>query len=129
MIDLNSATFVVGGVAGLGVGILVTGWWVTARTQSRVHAQLLESGERAQRADALATALQQRLDDHQAELGQVRQALAESQACTPIESPWTLPAGLFGLDIPASTRATAPSPAATASNTVSWVANSGSCGT
>lgn len=79
MIDLNSATFVVGGVAGLGVGILVTGWWVTARTQSRVHAQLLESGERAQRADALATALQQRLDDHQAEVGQLRQALTESQ--------------------------------------------------
>lgn len=79
MIDLNSATFVVGGVAGLGVGILVTGWWVTARTQSRVHAQLLESGERAQRADALAAALQQRLDDHQAEMGQLRQALTESQ--------------------------------------------------
>ena len=79
MIDLNSATFAVGGVAGLGVGILVTGWWVTARTQSRVHAQLLESGERAQRADALAAALQQRLDDHQAEMGQLRQVLTESQ--------------------------------------------------
>ena len=25
-----------------------------------------------------------------------RQALAESQAWTPIESPWTLPTGLFG---------------------------------
>ncbi len=25
-----------------------------------------------------------------------RQALAESQACTPIESPWTLPTGLPG---------------------------------
>src|SRR5262249_57683525 len=26
----------------------------------------------------------------------LRQALAESQACRPIESPWTLPAGLLG---------------------------------
>ncbi|ULA59715.1 MAG: DNA recombination protein RmuC [Nitrospira sp.] len=79
MIDLTSATFVAGGVAGLGIGALVTGWWVTTRTQSRFQAQLLESGERAQRADALAVALQQRLDTQQSEVGQLRQALAESQ--------------------------------------------------
>lgn len=79
MIDLTSATFVAGGMAGLGIGALVTGWWVTARTQSRVQAQLLESGERAQRADAQAVALQQRLDSQQSEVGQLRQALAESQ--------------------------------------------------
>ncbi|ODT44759.1 MAG: recombinase RmuC [Nitrospira sp. SCN 59-13] len=79
MIDLTSATFVTGGVAGIGLGALVTGWLVTARTQSRVQAQLLESGERAQRADALAVVLQQRLDTQQSEVGQLRQALAESQ--------------------------------------------------
>lgn len=79
MIDLTSATFVAGGVAGLGVGVLVTGWWVTARTQSRAQAQLFESGERAQRADALAVVLQQRLEQEQSEVGQLRQALAESQ--------------------------------------------------
>mgnify|MGYP000945682899 FL=1 len=79
MIDLTSATFLAGGVAGLGAGVLLTGWWVTARTQSRVQARLLESGERAQRADALAGVLQQRLEHQQSELGQLRQALAESQ--------------------------------------------------
>ena len=79
MIDLTSATFVAGGVAGLGVGVLVTGWWVTARTQSRAQAQLFESEERAQRADALAVVLQQRLEQEQSEVGQLRQALAESQ--------------------------------------------------
>lgn len=79
MIDLTSATFVAGGVAGAGIGALVAGWWVTARAQSRVQAQLLESGERAQRADALAVVLQQRLDIQQSEVGQLRQALAESQ--------------------------------------------------
>ena len=79
MIDLTSATFVAGGVAGLGIGALVTGWWVTARTHSRVQAQVLESGERAQRADALAMVLQQRVDTQQSEVGQLRQALAESQ--------------------------------------------------
>ncbi len=79
MIDLTATTFVAGGVAGLGVGVLVAGWWVTVRTQSRVQSQLLESGERAERADALAVALQQRLDDHRSEVGQLRQALAESQ--------------------------------------------------
>jgi DNA recombination protein RmuC len=79
MIDLTSATFVAGGVAGLGIGILVTGWWVTARTQSRLQTQLLESGERAQRAEAIAVVLQQRLEKEQSEVGQLRQALAESQ--------------------------------------------------
>lgn len=79
MIDLTSTTFVAGGVAGLGVGVLIAGWWVTARTQARVQSQLLESGERAERADALAVALQQRLDDHRSEVGQLRQALTESQ--------------------------------------------------
>ncbi len=79
MIDLTSAAFVAGGVAGIGIGILVTGWWVTTRTYSRVQAQVLESGERAQRADALAVVLQQRLDDQQVEVAQLRQALADSQ--------------------------------------------------
>jgi DNA recombination protein RmuC len=79
MIDLTSATFLAGGVVGLGVGVLITGWWVTAHTQSRVQERLFESGERAQRADALAGVLQQRLEHQQSELGQLRQALAESQ--------------------------------------------------
>ena len=79
MIDLTSPTFLVGTAVGLAVGVLVTGWWVTVRVQSRYHARLLESGERAQRADAVAASLQQRVDDQQSEMGQLRDALAESQ--------------------------------------------------
>ena len=56
MIDLSSTTFLVGTTVGLTVGVLVAGWWVTVRVQSRFHTRLLESGERAQRADALAAA-------------------------------------------------------------------------
>lgn len=79
MIDLSSSTLLIGIAVGLVVGILIAGWWVTSRVQSRVHAQLLESGERAQRADASAAALRQRLEDQEAEVGQLREALAESQ--------------------------------------------------
>ncbi len=79
MIDLTSATFMAGGAAGVGIGVLITGWWVTARTQSRIQAELFESGERAQRADALAVVLQQRLETQQSEVEQLRQTLAESQ--------------------------------------------------
>jgi DNA recombination protein RmuC len=79
MIDLSSPTFLVGTAVGLAVGVLVTGWWVTVRVQSRYHARLLESGERAQRADALAVSLQQRVDDQQSEMGQLRDTLAASQ--------------------------------------------------
>ena len=79
MIDLTSPTFLVGTAVGLAVGVLVTGWWVTVRVQSRYHARLLESGERAQRADALAVSLQQRVDDQQSEMGQLRDTLAASQ--------------------------------------------------
>ncbi len=80
MIDLTSTTFAVGAVAGLGAGALIAGWWVTVRTHSSTQAQLLESGERAQRADTLAATLQERVDHQQSELGQLRQALTESQA-------------------------------------------------
>ncbi len=78
MIDLSSPTFLVGTAVGLAVGVLVTGWWVTVRVQSRYHARLFESGERAQRADALAASLQQRVDDQQSEMGQLRDTLAAS---------------------------------------------------
>jgi DNA recombination protein RmuC len=40
MIDLSSPTFLVGTAVGLAVGVLVTGWWVTVRVQSRYHAQV-----------------------------------------------------------------------------------------
>lgn len=79
MIDLSSTTFLVGIAVGLVMGVLLAGWWVTSRVQLRLHAQLIESGERAQRADVLAAALQQRLDDQHGEVERVRQELAGSQ--------------------------------------------------
>ncbi|MBS0171835.1 MAG: DNA recombination protein RmuC [Nitrospira sp.] len=79
MIDLTSTTFSAGAVAGLGIGALIAGWWVTVRAQSRTQAEMLESRERAQRADTMAAALQELVDQQQSELGQLRQALTESQ--------------------------------------------------
>ena len=80
MIDLTSTTFAAGAVAGLGIGALTAGWWVTVRAHSRAQAQLLESRERAQRADTVAATLHERVEQQQSELGQLRQALTESQA-------------------------------------------------
>ena len=80
MIDLTSTTFAAGAVAGLGIGALTAGWWVTVRAHSRAQAQLLESRERAQRADTVAATLHERIEQQQSELGQLRQALTESQA-------------------------------------------------
>jgi len=79
MIDLSSATFLIGIAVGLVLGVLLAGWWVTSHVQSRLHAQLIESGERAQRADVLASALQQRLDDQHGEVERLRQELVGSQ--------------------------------------------------
>lgn len=80
MIDLTSTTFAAGTVAGLGVGALIAGWWVTVRVHSHTQAQLLESRERAQRADTVAATLHERVEQQESELGQLREALTESQA-------------------------------------------------
>lgn len=79
MIDLGSSTFLIGIAIGLVIGLSLAGWWVTCRVQSRLHAQVMESGERAQRADALAAVLGQRREEQDAEVEGLRQALAESQ--------------------------------------------------
>lgn len=80
MIDLTSTTFAAGTVAGLGVGALIAGWWVTVRVHSHTQAQLLESRERVQRADTVAATLHERVEQQESELGQLREALTESQA-------------------------------------------------
>lgn len=79
MIDLGSPTFLVGTAVGFVVGVLVAGWWITVRVQAGLHARLLDSRERAQRAEALAAALQLRVDDQQIEMAQLRDVLTESQ--------------------------------------------------
>jgi DNA recombination protein RmuC len=79
MIDLSSATFLIGIAAGLLMGVLVAGWWVTSHLQSRLHARLIEGGERAQRADALTSVLRQQLDDQHGEVERLRRELVQSQ--------------------------------------------------
>ena len=80
MIDLTSTTFAAGAVAGLGIGALIAGWWVTVRAHSTAQAQLLESRERANRADTVAATLHERVEQQACELGKLREALTESQA-------------------------------------------------
>ncbi|MEP7150195.1 MAG: DNA recombination protein RmuC [Nitrospira sp.] len=79
MIDLGSSTFLIGIAVGLVVGVSLAGWWVSSRVQTRLQAHIMAATERAQRADALASALGQRREDQDAEVEQLRQALAESQ--------------------------------------------------
>ncbi len=79
MIDLGSSTFLIGLAVGLVVGVLFAGWRVTSGVQSRLNAQLMESASRAQRAEALTAALEQRRDDQDKEMERLRKALIESQ--------------------------------------------------
>ena len=60
MIDLASQRLSLAPLPAWG-GSLTAGWWVTVRMQSRTHELVLESRERAQRSDTLATTLHERV--------------------------------------------------------------------
>jgi DNA recombination protein RmuC len=71
------AGFLVGGL----VGALVVGFWVAFRMRANVQAQLLASGERAQRAESLAEELRRQVLQNSHDLDRIRQDLSEvSQA-------------------------------------------------
>ena len=79
MIDLGSSTFLIGMAIGLAGGFSLAGWWVSSRVHSRLQAQILEIQERAQRADALTTILEQCRTEQDAEAERLRQALADAR--------------------------------------------------
>src|SRR5262245_17133603 len=79
MIDgtIFSAGVLVGGL----VAALIVGFWVASRVRANGQAQLLASGERAQRAESLVEELRRQTQQDRLDLDQVRQDLSEvSQA-------------------------------------------------
>ena len=65
-------------VGGL-VGALIAGWWAAARLRRRFHNQVMETAERAQRAEAVAAELRRQAELERVEVAELRHALAESQ--------------------------------------------------
>ncbi|HEX8750375.1 MAG TPA: DNA recombination protein RmuC, partial [Nitrospira sp.] len=62
---VESTTFGFGLLAGLVLGAIVTGLWLSTRLRSQYQCQLLGAAERAQRAETLAEELRrQKEDDH-----------------------------------------------------------------
>lgn len=77
MTDITALT--VGGGVGILAGALVAGWWAAARLRRRFHNQVLETAERAQRAEAVAVELRRHAEQERGEVADLRHALAEAQ--------------------------------------------------
>ncbi|MCG3777677.1 MAG: hypothetical protein JW388_0371 [Nitrospira sp.] len=60
------------------VGALLAGFWMAARVRAKMQAQLLATGERAQRAESLAEELRRQSVQERLDLDHVRQHLAEA---------------------------------------------------
>ncbi|HXF93070.1 MAG TPA: DNA recombination protein RmuC [Nitrospiraceae bacterium] len=74
---------VTGLLAGLAVGLLLgaalAGFWTASRLRAQTHTRLIESAERAQRAEAAASELRRRSEQERAEILRLREELAEAQ--------------------------------------------------
>jgi DNA recombination protein RmuC len=69
-----SAGFLLGGL----IGALVVGLWIASRVRANAQAQVLASGERAQRAESLAEELRRQVQQNSLDLDRVRQDLSEA---------------------------------------------------
>ncbi|WP_447975164.1 DNA recombination protein RmuC [Nitrospira sp. Kam-Ns4a] len=75
--DLTS--FSIGLVAGLIVGALVAGLWAATRLRAQAQPRLVETAERAQRAEAVAAELRKQIDAERGELARLRGELDEAR--------------------------------------------------
>jgi len=64
-------------VGGL-LGALIVGFWIASRMRANVQAQLLATGERAQRAESLEEELRRQVRQDRLDLDRIRQDLAEA---------------------------------------------------
>ena len=76
MIDVT--VFGAGVLVGCLFGALIVGFWIASRVRANVQAQLLATGERAQRAESLADELRRQVRQDRLDLDQVRQDLSEA---------------------------------------------------
>lgn len=75
---IDGTAFGAGLMVGGLVGALVVGFWVAFRMRANVQAQLLASGERAQRAESLAEELRRQVLQNSRDLDRIRQDLSEA---------------------------------------------------
>src|SRR5262245_38370382 len=74
---VESTTFGVGLLAGLVLGVFMTGLWLSTRLRSQFQVQLFGTAERAQRAETLAEELRrQKAEDH-TDLDRLRRELTD----------------------------------------------------
>lgn len=74
---VESTAFGLGLLAGLVLGALIVGFWLSARIRSQFHIQLFKAAERAQRAETLAEELRRQGENARTELDRSRHELAE----------------------------------------------------
>lgn len=74
---IESAAFGWGLIAGVVLGALVAGFWLSARLRTQFHAQLFSAAERAQRAETLAEELRRQGEGDRADLERMRRELSE----------------------------------------------------
>lgn len=75
---IDGTAFSLGALVGGLFGALLGGFWMAARVRAKWQAQLLTTGERAQRAESLAEELRRQSLQDRLDLDQVRQNLAEA---------------------------------------------------
>jgi DNA recombination protein RmuC len=75
---IDSAVFGAGVLVGGILGALIVGFWVASRVRENLQAQLLITGERAQRAESLADELRRQAEEDRRDLNRLRQDLAEA---------------------------------------------------
>jgi DNA recombination protein RmuC len=74
---IESAAFGWGLIAGVLLGALVAGFWLSARLRTQFHAQFFTAAERAQRAETLAEELRRQGEGDRADLERMRRELSE----------------------------------------------------
>lgn len=75
----DSTALTVGGGVGILAGALIAGWWVAARLRRRFYHELMETAERAQRAETVVAELRRQTELEQVEITRLRSLLSESQ--------------------------------------------------
>ncbi len=74
---IESAAFGWGLTAGVVLGALIAGFWLSARLRTQFHSQLFSAAERAQRAETLAEELRRQGEGDRADLERMRRELSE----------------------------------------------------
>src|SRR5437773_6950220 len=75
---IDGTVFGAGVLVGGLLGALIVGFWIASRVRANAQAQLLSTGERAQRAESLADELRRQAEQGRLDLDRVRQEFSEA---------------------------------------------------